>query len=87
MVFTSRCGAASGLPSRTPKDIVAKLNAVVVETLADPAVARNASYDIGRGKFTARELQTPEALEAEFQKSKSKNGGRSSKLRTSSRTE
>jgi len=52
-------------PKGTPKDIIAKLNAVMVETLADAAVKKRFA-DLG---LTAppREQQTPEALRA-FQK-------------------
>jgi tripartite-type tricarboxylate transporter receptor subunit TctC len=49
-------------PARTPKDIVAKLNAAVVEALADPMVrARIAA--LGQD-IPPREQQTPEALGA-----------------------
>jgi tripartite-type tricarboxylate transporter receptor subunit TctC len=49
-------------PRRTPKDIVAKLNAVAVEALADPA-ARSRLADFGL-EILPREQQTPEALGA-----------------------
>ena len=52
-------------PKRTPQIIVAKLNAAVVEALADPAVERRLA-DLGQEIFP-REQQTPEALGA-FQK-------------------
>lgn len=48
-------------PRGTPKDIIAKLNAAVVEALADPNV-RNRFSD--PSAIVARELQTPEALAA-----------------------
>jgi tripartite-type tricarboxylate transporter receptor subunit TctC len=49
-------------PARTPKDIVAKLNAAVVDALADPTVrARIAA--LGQD-IPPREQQTPEALGA-----------------------
>jgi tripartite-type tricarboxylate transporter receptor subunit TctC len=52
-------------PRQTPKDVVAKLNAAVVETLADPAVRERIA---GMGEeIPARDQQTPEALGA-FQK-------------------
>jgi tripartite-type tricarboxylate transporter receptor subunit TctC len=52
-------------PKQTPKDIVAKLNAAVVETLADPAVRRRLA---GMGEeIPPRDQQTPQALGA-FQK-------------------
>ena len=52
-------------PKGTPKDMVAKLNAAIVEALADPAVKAalgNLAQDI-----PPRELQTPEGFGA-FQK-------------------
>jgi tripartite-type tricarboxylate transporter receptor subunit TctC len=48
------------LPKGTPKDIIMKLNAAIVETLADPAV-RERFADLGQ-EIPAREQQTPEAL-------------------------
>jgi tripartite-type tricarboxylate transporter receptor subunit TctC len=47
-------------PKGTPKDIVAKLNAALVETMADPAV--RARLNAMGQEITAREQQTPEAL-------------------------
>jgi tripartite-type tricarboxylate transporter receptor subunit TctC len=50
------------VPGRTPKDIVAKLNAAVTDALADPAVRKRleeAGLDV-----PPREQQTPEALGA-----------------------
>ena len=52
-------------PKGTPKDVIARLNAAVVEALADPAV-RARLADLGQEIFP-REQQTPEALGA-FQK-------------------
>jgi tripartite-type tricarboxylate transporter receptor subunit TctC len=54
----------SGLwaPKNTPKDIVAKLNAAVGDTLADPAV-RSRLTDLG-SEIPPRDQQTPEALGA-----------------------
>ena len=52
-------------PKGTPKDIIAKLNAAVVEALADPTV-RQRLADLGQ-EIPPREQQTPEAL-AHFQK-------------------
>jgi tripartite-type tricarboxylate transporter receptor subunit TctC len=49
-------------PKGTPKDIVAKLNAAVVETMADAAV-RSRLTEMGY-VIPAREQQTPEALGA-----------------------
>jgi tripartite-type tricarboxylate transporter receptor subunit TctC len=49
-------------PKGTPRDIIGKLNAAVVEALADPAV-RSRLINLGREAFP-RERQTPEALGA-----------------------
>ncbi len=49
-------------PKGTPKSIIAKLNAAVVEALADPAVRRRLA-DVGQGTWPS-EQQTPEALAA-----------------------
>jgi tripartite-type tricarboxylate transporter receptor subunit TctC len=49
-------------PKGTPKDVLAKLNAAVVEALADPAV-RARLADLGQ-EIYPREQQTPEALRA-----------------------
>ncbi len=52
-------------PKGTPKDIIAKLNSVLVEMLAQPAVQKSLS---DRGlTLVSREQQTPEALR-EYQK-------------------
>ena len=53
------------LPKGTPKNITAKLNAAVVDALADPAV-RARMADLGQEIFP-RDQQTPEAL-AGYQK-------------------
>jgi tripartite-type tricarboxylate transporter receptor subunit TctC len=50
-------------PKSTPKDIIVKLHASVVETLADPAVRRRL-IDVGQ-EIWPREKQTPEALAAQ----------------------
>jgi tripartite-type tricarboxylate transporter receptor subunit TctC len=50
------------VPKGTPKDVIAKLNAAVVEALADPAVARRLS-DLGL-EIPPRDQLTPEALGA-----------------------
>jgi tripartite-type tricarboxylate transporter receptor subunit TctC len=47
-------------PKGTPKDIIAKLDAAVIETLADPAVQQRLK-DIGQEPWP-RDKQTPEAL-------------------------
>ena len=52
-------------PARTPKDIIAKLNAATVETLANPSV-RARLADLAQEIFP-REQQTPAAL-ADLQK-------------------
>jgi tripartite-type tricarboxylate transporter receptor subunit TctC len=49
-------------PKGTPKDIIAKLNSAVVETLADPAV-RKRLIDMGQ-EIPARDQQTAESLGA-----------------------
>jgi tripartite-type tricarboxylate transporter receptor subunit TctC len=50
------------VPQGTPRDIVAKLNAAVVETLTDPAVSKRLS-DMGQ-EIPPREQLTPAALGA-----------------------
>jgi len=49
-------------PKGTPKDIVAKLNAAVVESLADPTMRKRLT-DLGQD-IPPRDQQTPEALNA-----------------------
>jgi tripartite-type tricarboxylate transporter receptor subunit TctC len=48
------------LPKGTPREVVMKLNAAIVETLADAAV-RQRFADLGQ-EIPAREQQTPEGL-------------------------
>jgi tripartite-type tricarboxylate transporter receptor subunit TctC len=48
------------VPKGTPNDVIAKLNAAVVEALADPAV-RQRLAELGQ-EIPSREQQTPEAL-------------------------
>jgi tripartite-type tricarboxylate transporter receptor subunit TctC len=50
------------VPKATPKTVIAKLNAAVVEALADPAVRKRLA-DVGQEIFP-REQQTPEAMSA-----------------------
>jgi tripartite-type tricarboxylate transporter receptor subunit TctC len=47
-------------PSGTSKDVIARLNAALVDALADPAVQRRFA-DVGQGTWP-RDKQTPEAL-------------------------
>jgi tripartite-type tricarboxylate transporter receptor subunit TctC len=47
------------VPRETPKDVIAKLNAAVVDALADAGV-RSKLGDLGQGIFP-RDQQTPEA--------------------------
>jgi tripartite-type tricarboxylate transporter receptor subunit TctC len=54
--------SALWVPKGTPKDVIAKLNAAVVETLADPAVRKRLG-DVGVD-IPPREKLTPEALRA-----------------------
>ena len=49
-------------PKGMPKDVVAKLNAAMVEALADPAVRKRYS-ELGLD-IASREQQTPEGLAA-----------------------
>jgi tripartite-type tricarboxylate transporter receptor subunit TctC len=60
--LTSSVWFALFAPKATPKDVVDKLNGVVVEALADPVV-RSRFGDLGFEVFP-REKQTPEALTA-----------------------
>jgi tripartite-type tricarboxylate transporter receptor subunit TctC len=53
-------------PKGTPKEVIAKINAAVVEALADPAVQKRLK-DIGQ-ELPSREQQTPEGFGA-YQKS------------------
>jgi len=48
------------VPKSTPKDVIARLNAALVETLADPAV--RARFAAAGQEIPPREQQTPEAL-------------------------
>ena len=50
------------MPKRTPNNIIAQLNAAVVQALADPSV-RGRLSDLGQEIFP-RDQQTPEALRA-----------------------
>jgi tripartite-type tricarboxylate transporter receptor subunit TctC len=50
-------------PKATPKAVIAKLNAAVVEALADPTVRRRLTEELGQ-EIPPRDQQTPEALYA-----------------------
>jgi tripartite-type tricarboxylate transporter receptor subunit TctC len=52
-------------PKATPKDVVTKINAAVVNTLSDPTVRRRFA-ELGQ-EIAPRDQQTPESLGA-FQK-------------------
>jgi tripartite-type tricarboxylate transporter receptor subunit TctC len=54
--------AALFAPQGTPRDVISKLNAAVVDTLADPVV-RSRLTEFG-GEIFPREQQTPQALAA-----------------------
>ncbi len=54
--------SAFWVPKGTPKDVIAKLNAAVVESLADPAVRKRLN-DVGVD-ITPRDQQTPDVLRA-----------------------
>jgi tripartite-type tricarboxylate transporter receptor subunit TctC len=60
--FHVSLGSALWVPKGTPKDVIAKLNAAVVEALADPAV-RQRLAEVGL-EIPPREQQTPQALGA-----------------------
>jgi tripartite-type tricarboxylate transporter receptor subunit TctC len=60
--FYNSIWIAAWAPKGTPKTIIAKLNAEIVNALADPAV-RARLADLGQETFP-REQQTPEALGA-----------------------
>ena len=63
--FYIQIWSAIWVPKGTPKDIVAKLNAAVVDALADPAVRKRLA-EVGLD-IPPRALQTPEALAAHQQ--------------------
>ena len=70
------------VPKGTPKDIIAKLNATMVQLLADPTVKQRFE-DLGI-QIAPHDQQSPEALRA-FQKAEMPNGGGRSSRRPISR--
>ena len=72
------------VPKSTSDDVIARINAAVVDTLADPTV-RARLTDLGHVIATRKE-PTPQAL-AVFHKAEIENGWRSSRRQTSSRSE
>jgi tripartite-type tricarboxylate transporter receptor subunit TctC len=50
-------------PKATPKAVIAKLNAAVVEALADPTLRRRLTEELGQ-EIPPRDQQTPEGLYA-----------------------
>jgi tripartite-type tricarboxylate transporter receptor subunit TctC len=71
-------------PKGTPKDVLAKLHAAVVETLGDPSV-RQRFTDVGQ-EIWPREKQTPRRS-PRSRRLRLRSGGRSSRRRTSRRSE
>jgi hypothetical protein len=72
------------VPKGAPKEIIARLNAAAVETLADPTV-RQRFAELGQDILSPDRL-TPEAL-VPSTRPRSSGGGRSSRRRTSRRNE
>ena len=75
-----RSGTALWVPKGTPKDIIARLNAAVVEALADPAV--RAGSPISARRFR-RASSRRRRRSAPSTRPRSRSGGRSSRPRTS----
>src|SRR5215813_1295077 len=67
----------------TPKDVVGKLNAAIVDALAHPTV-RQQLADLGKCRCATNRRQKRSAL---FKRPKSRSGGRSSRQRTSGQSE
>ena len=79
----SRSGTAFWVPKGTPKDVIAKLNAAVVEALADPAVRKRLG-DVGVEFRRASSRRRKRC--ARCRRPRPTNGGRSSRRRASSRS-
>ena len=78
---TSRYGGRLWAPKGTPNDIIAKLNAAIVEALADPAVRARTGRP--RPRYLPHETSRRRRRSPPFRRPRSRNGGRSSRRRAS----